>query len=505
MKNYYVLMLIIPICFCIEGPWEWDIIDYLKDIVDDVKEKISTNIPLFIVDVEKKLEDFKSYAEEKKTEIIVSTQSKIEDLYEKIKTDHKTYIKPLIENATELAKYITYKICDTVNMDYVECRQDKKKVMSKLLDKLKDELQCSQIISLITTHELSDDLEENLKYILFLMNSIISSPDSIEFGKRLIIKDALICLQEKFDEYFPKILEKITGKPTTYNVSLKIDVIKLLVDSISKLVNIIHYEELDGFIEKINEKTGLISDERVKKIQNNIFEISKKLFEFGTQFYNINNKLSINITVNPGKLGASSDIEYEISDYKTKGIKIALHSKFMLRIAGAHFLNTLVFDSPLISVKKDISVGGTSNTFVSITLYDKDGKEIKLNDINVNKPIIYFKKKIFGAMKTCLFYNEEEDKLENSGIETQTETFDGEEYIKCIPKHLTSFTIGTYYEEQPQEKPESSPQSSNIFVILLICFIVIIAILAIIIGYIYIRRNCCHKKVNINDIESIKV
>ena len=61
-------------------------------------------------------------------------------------------------------------------------------------------------------------------------------------------------------------MEKITGKPTTYNISLKIDVIKLLVDSISKLVNIIHYEELDGFIEKINEKTGLISDERVKKI-----------------------------------------------------------------------------------------------------------------------------------------------------------------------------------------------------------------------------------------------
>jgi hypothetical protein len=61
------------------------------------------------------------------------------------------------------------------------------------------------------------------------MNSIISSPDSIEFGKRLIIKDALICLQEKFDEYFPQILEKITGKPTTYNVSLKIDVIKFLL------------------------------------------------------------------------------------------------------------------------------------------------------------------------------------------------------------------------------------------------------------------------------------
>jgi hypothetical protein len=45
---------------------EWDIIDYLKDILDDIKEKVSANIPLFIVDVEKRLEDFKNYAEENK-------------------------------------------------------------------------------------------------------------------------------------------------------------------------------------------------------------------------------------------------------------------------------------------------------------------------------------------------------------------------------------------------------------------------------------------------------
>jgi hypothetical protein len=44
----------------------------------------------------------------------------------------------------------------------------------------------------------------------------------------------MICLQEKFDEYYPQILENIIGKPSSYNISLIIDVIKLLVDSISK-------------------------------------------------------------------------------------------------------------------------------------------------------------------------------------------------------------------------------------------------------------------------------
>jgi hypothetical protein len=52
----------------------------------------------------------------------------------------------------------------------VEWRQDKKKIMSKWLDKLKDELLCSKIISLIIIHELSNDLDQNLKYILFLIN-----------------------------------------------------------------------------------------------------------------------------------------------------------------------------------------------------------------------------------------------------------------------------------------------------------------------------------------------
>ena len=443
MKKFYVLMLIIPICFCIEDSWEKDIIDYFSDILDDITDKLLTNIPSFITNINEKLEDFKNYADEKKTEIIESTQNEIEEIYKKIKNEEETHIKPLIEKAIELANYLPYKICDSLSGD---CRGDKKKIFLKLLDTLKDELKCSRLISLITTKQITNDLELNLKYILFLINTLIKSPDIISFGKSIIIYDVINCLLEKFEKYFPIVLEKITGKPNNYNITLKIDIIKILIDSISNLVNIIHFGEIDGYIEKINEKTGLISNENAKNIQRNIFEASKKLFEFGTQFYNINNRLLLNITINPGKLEAGTDLEYEISNYKEKGIKVFLHSKYLFRITGAQYMQTIVFDSPLISIKSDIANGGTSNTFVGIVLYDKEGNEIKLKEININafRPVIYFKKKLINVMETCVFYNEIEDKMDNTGIETQKEFLDGEEYIKCIPKHLSSFTIGTY-------------------------------------------------------------
>ena len=112
--------------------------------------------------------------------------------------------------------------------------------------------------------------------------------------------------------------------------------------------------------------------------------------------------------------------------------------------------------------------GGTANTFVGITLYDKEGNEIYIKDIKLDKlrPIIYFKKKLFKAMKTCLYYNEEKDSMDNEGIETQFFEFGGEEYIKCIPKHLSAFTIGNYYEVEKvnvfKENVEELGKNNNV-------------------------------------------
>lgn len=51
-------------------------------------------------------------------------------------------------------------------------------------------------------------------------------------------------------------------------------------------------------------------------------------------------------------------------------------------------------------------------------------------------------------MKTCLDYNEEKDIMKIEGIKTQMVEFHREKYMKSFPRHLSSFTICCYYDEE---------------------------------------------------------
>ena len=485
MKNLLGILILITICFSIRIPYtEWDI-EWNVDIYS-IFDKLKTSIPEYIKNIQSKLDNFKKQVETRKNEIIKEITSKAKEEYEKAKENPKEYLKPLIEKATEAAKYMQYKICDLTSNTtaYEECRTSKKVMFTELFGYVKDNLQCSRIVRIITDPELlTKNPDQNLKYILFLINVISGNPDAIQQGTTQVIYDAMNCLQENFEKYWPQV--EANFKDEKKRIELKQDITNLLIQSVSNLVNILHFEELDGYISKINEKAGLISEEKAKQIHQNIFKILKKLNEFGSQFYNISATMAIDVYVNPGNLEAGGDAEVFIKDLKERGIRVALHSNYLLREYGANSIQTVVFDSPLVSVrgKKQVD-GGTSNTFVGITLYDKEGKEILVKDININdfKPIIYYKKKLFNAMKTCLFYNEEENKIENTGVETKTEILDGEEYIKCIPKHLTSFTIGSYNEA-------SLTDSSNAGTIVLIIFITLLCLGLIIGGFIFYRKK----------------
>ena len=125
----------------------------------------------------------------------------------------------------------------------------------------------------------------------------------------------------------------------------------------------------------------------------------------------------------------------------------------MFKNLKIHSVQAVIFESPLISFRAERkSKGGIANTFVGITLYDKEGNEIYIPNLKLDNIEILFKKKLFKAMKTCLYYNEEKNEMDNDGIDTKFVEFDGEEYIKCIPKHLSSFTIGSFGEEIMQQK-----------------------------------------------------
>ena len=144
----------------------------------------------------------------------------------------------------------------------------------------------------------------------------------------------------------------------------------------------------------------------------------------------------------------------------------------MLKDLNVHSVQAVVFDSPLVSFKAERKAkNGISNIFVGITLYDKEGNEIYVKDIKLDKIEILFKKSLYKSMKTCLYYNEDKNIIDNEGINTENVEFDGIEYIKCIPQHLSSFTIGSFGEEENNNKNifKNSATSTVIFFVILLC------------------------------------
>lgn len=483
MKKLFTILILFSIYSTIKIPFIDRDIEWNFDF-NAIISKLKSGIPKYIEEIQNELKKFKEYAEEKKDEIIKTVSEEAKAQYEQMKEDPIAYFKPYAEKATAAANYLQQKVCDAIDSTaYNECRESKRAMFSQIYGYVKDNFQCSQIVNIITNID-KDNVDQNLKYVLFLMSALTGNPDSIAKGEAQVMYDAMNCLQEKFKDYWPQIEAQLTDE--TKRIQLKQDITDLMIQSYSNLINMIHFEEIDGYIQKASDKTGLISDENAKKIHQGLFKALSKLNDFGNQMYNYTSNLALEVFVNPGNLEVGGDAELVIKDLEEKGIRIAVHANYMLREFNAHALQYVVFDSPLVSVRGSRETDeGTANTFVGITLYDKEGNEVLVKDINVKdfKPIIYYKKKLFNAMKTCLFYNEENDKLESSGVETSTEIINGEEFIKCIPQHLTSFTIGSY------EEANVSPSSSNAGTIVLVIFLILIALALLVGGYIFYRKK----------------
>ena len=65
----------------------------------------------------------------------------------------------------------------------------------------------------------------------------------------------------------------------------------------------------------------------------------------------------------------------------------------MLKNLKIHSVQAVIFESPFISIKAERkSKGGIANTFVGITLYDKEGNDIYIPNLKLNKIEILFKK-----------------------------------------------------------------------------------------------------------------
>ena len=490
MKKTLVFLIIIPIFISIQFPNL-----YIDSSLDSLLQKLKATIPDFISDIRDKILDFKEMAFESQQEVLNELNDTMKNIIKEIKTGKdkvKENIKEFIEEGTKLAGLLSGRDCGILDyIPFYECTDIKKYILSQILGTIKEEFQCSKIIEMITTNLISEDLVHNLNSLLFFIETISSNPDAFIEGSAQILFDVINCFHDKLNVYWPKIEEYIKIEKLSSS-EIKRDSLYILIYSLTNLVQLVRQEDQDGILTKLN---GLIYTDIAKKLQKAVFSFSKIFNEFGTHFYNISSALSVNVTINPGSLGLSTDSQIFISNHNKKGIKIILYTNYLLRMKGAYAMQTIVFDSPLVSVRAKREIENeVANYFVGITLYDKDGNEIAVSDIILEdlRPQILYEKKLYKAMKTCLFYNEEYDKLESSGIKTDYNyILDGKSYIRCIPKHLTIFTVGV-----------SEMKLYTLKRIMIIIFVILILIIFGIIGFICFRKKTT-KKISNYDIENI--
>ena len=430
------------------------------ETIAPILENIQTDIPTFIKEYQNKILSYAGMVINAQFQYLNPLINEFIQNFTKPILDN--IISSLFENATNIFNYLSNTDCsiyvsgsnindaETINnKDYVDCRKGKQNNLEEVIKILKPYLECSYLIENITSG-LGGNLEENLKYTLFLINEITKNPDSFKQGISQIIYDATFCLQNKFDEYWKSIdiyLKDTKQYLNTSIVTVKKDALYIILQSLTNLVKIIHFEEIDGYLNGIKTKTGLLVSDNAVKIQNGIIELCKKLNEFGDGTYSLSTSVFLTVITNKGS--SVSDGEVQILNIPSKDILIKIYPNYMLRKNNAKYLQILVFDSPLISVKTNGDEEETSdsvNTFINIVLYSDKNEEILIKDIDEKyKPEILYLKDKYESLKKCFYYNEEKKELENDGVvNDENYVYNEKSYFKCTSSHLTAFTAGTY-------------------------------------------------------------
>ena len=466
----------------------------LKENVVSIVDQMKTTIPEKIKEIEEIVEKFAATAKKTKEDYLDKLLKEFTDLM----NESGRTAKEVVEKAIEVFKYLSFTDCsiyasgstnsekETIKGEvYLECRLKKQEIIEKILNLVKDKLQCVNFLTFITTQKMSDNLEENVKYILLLVNELSNNPESFKEKTSEVLIELVECITDNFDDYWKKIEAYLedSGKYLGESIkAIKRDLETIILQTLENLAKVIDFDQLDGYIDEIT-KTGLIVYDKAKVLQNKILEFSKRLIDFGTANYTFSGSMIANIETKEG-MSFSADTETKATFIQDKDIVILTHSNFLLNSKGVSALQTLVFESPIVSVKATAGGEGNSdtvNTFISITLYDSNGKEISIKDIKeAFRPQILYLKEKYNHLKACYYYDENRNDLVTDGISAVKKVeYMGKEYFKCVSSHLSSFTAGTY----------GSNDKSNTATIVLIIVGIIVLIAIALLAYIIIRRR----------------
>jgi hypothetical protein len=463
-------------------------------------------------DENEELEKFTKLSNNTKNNLLDGIFDHFDEEMEKLNSSSK-----VIKNLINKEKMLEFKDCsiysnESINnslneindTEYIKCRENKKTKQKKIIDYLKKNFTCESLSLLISKNGISRNVEDNIKYIILLIEEVTNNADSFAKGDSEVMLNMITCIQENYENYWNQVKEYLDEKGTS-NITIsnvKKDISNLLINSMANLVKILHFDEVDNYMPE-NEKNitsnGLMSSKKGKIIHKTMKQFVKDLNEFGDGLYNLSDSLIINITINNDykekSLQEVNDLDEKIIKYEDKGIILLINPQSIMKKFNAYAMQIMNYDSPLISIKIDDNMKDIIlNTFIGITLYDNKGNEIKVDKIPEDiRPKILYDKEFYKNMNNCFFYNEDiEDLSEKGVVNNNNYKYDGNEYLKCTTEHLTCFTACSYFNRNPaisNTLNKSNKEKGIISFIILRSILVVIVILVIIIVVVKKKRK----------------
>ena len=431
----------------------------LKNNIMPVTELFKTQIPEFVKEIDIKLHQFSKLSEDVKKYYMVNLLTNLK--YE-LDNKSKDNLKYYYQKSIKYLKYLSYIDCSKYssgetndedktikNKKYIECR-NKKKESIQIIFNLTYYTSNSAYNDIL--NRLGNNLEENLKYVLIFINELSKNPEAYEKDNSNIIIDNSIILQKRFTEYWARIEDYLKNKKKSsksYIIMLKKEVIYSILEILISVSKIIHFNEIDGYIDKEHNsitKSGLILYDKAVDIHNGILNISPLLNEFNKTIYQFSgisfSAIEMSEDNNPSFYTKKKTIKIN------EDIKIEINLNYLLGNYQAKTLQILVFDSPLISVipcKDSNQYSNTINHFISIRLFKDDGEIIPIKDLDKNyRTNILYNKKRFKKLKGCYYYNETLKLLAYDGLTEDSYTPNFLDiYFKCTTNHLALLTVGT--------------------------------------------------------------
>ena len=441
-----------------------------KEDMKKVKKAIDefeSDIPSFVDDV---LDDISNFAH-----LHIPEQKEIlKDELKKLKQTQKLS-KEKLQQAYKILKQMVKKEC-TNSENYEECRKDKKTIFEDLFKEIKDYFSCNNILDNIKNFDDSSSFTENVKSILALISSTTDNSDSLNKDNSQFLYNLSYCVLDKFDEIWDYTNKEIKDLTPEESLNVKKDIIQLMVKSISNLVEIIKYDEADGFLEDKMKvlSTKILISETAKKLRKKIHHAAKLLWKLGNGNYVLDN-LVINIT----KLDENEKDEKQEFNFTEYGIQLRIKKKKLLKKFKADLMQIIIYRKyPQISINNTES----ENKFISIKFF-KDNNEVEVDDIDDDdRPEIVFEKTKF---KKCVYYNENDEDLKKDGLENLSD----DKYTTCKVKHFTDFSISNL---------DVNNGSSNTWkIILIIIFIILLAVAGF---FVFMKTRNPVKNVDVENI-----